>query len=340
MIERWSFTLLDVNDREKATLPRVRGGSMEWSTFAQIPSKGTIQITEDAAVDIDYLNDRVRCTHYSDDVPTVIGTFVLSMTGRNVDVVSRVELQLADKCELLNNEIGEWVTVPAGAVVTDKIVDIINGRGETSVALTESSLTMPIARTWAPNMTWLQMVNDLLSLINYSSLYTDPMGNFVIAPYVPPGSRRIAGTYGAGALRMKPTWIDEASFYTLPNGARMYVPGTDTAAGFIGKADLPDAHPLSAANRGRQILLVKEVEAANLTTANGLAERELLNALQVIRRVTIEHPVDGTTIDEVVELPHLDLVGPIVNREITIGVGAVVKDTVRTIYTQGALPWD
>lgn len=337
----WTVDLLDRHDRTKATLGRVRSGSLVWSIFRAVPGSGTLDLTR-GAEQIDWLTDRVRVTHSDGQTETPMGVWLISMPGWDTDgPVTRTTLTLLDKCETLNSPIGEWVTYPAGTAVVATVTGIITARGETAMSVTASALTLRTAQTWEPEDTWLTVVNDLLASINYASLRADMQGRLVIEPYVAPADRTIAAIYGPepGDARLRPSWSSEADIYSLPTGARIYVPGTDEVAGFVGAADLPDDHPLSAASRGRPLLLVEQGEAADQTVANSLARRRLDEALQVTQRVTVAHPVDGTDIGDLVHHRPLGLDAAIVGRTVGLGVGAVVADTIRHIYTGGDLPW-
>jgi len=166
-------------------------------------------------------------------------------------------------------------------------------------------------------------------------------GRIRIAPSRLPADRPTVATYGPNPehLMMLPAWSDSADVFALPTGARIYVPGTDQKAGLIGRADLPDHSPLSATQRGRTVLLTEQGEAATQAVADTLAAKRLNEALQVTRRITITHPMDETNLADVVMHAPAGVRAAIVEREIQLGVGAIVKSVIRHIYTGGELPW-
>lgn len=340
--DSWLVERLDRRGYLLGRLPRVRGGSLSWSIFKAVPGSGSIELTRTPGTGIDWLNDRIRITHLDGDKRTAMGVWLISMPGWDTDgPVTHTTIGLLDKTEALNSPIGQWLTYPAGAVVTDQAVAIIRARGEMAISVAASPSTLRTAMTWEPQDTWLTVVNDLLATINYGSLWADMDGRLRVEPYVAPADRPIAATYGAApdGLPMRPQWGDEADVYSLPTGVRIYVPGDETTPGLIGRADLPDSHPLSAASRGRELLLVEQGEAVDQVTANALAARRLDGALQVTRRVTVTHPVDATQVNDVVTHGPLALNAAIVERSVALAPGAAAKDTIRHIYTGGDLPW-
>lgn len=342
MAEWWSVDLLDRQDRKKVTLSRIRGGSLDWSIFRAVPGAGSIELTAQPDVDIDWLNDRFRIWWHRGSHVQSMGIYLGQIPGwTQSGPVRQTTITLADKTEILNSPIGLWLTYPAGTVVVDQVVALIRDRGETAIQVEPSTETLRTALTWEPETTWLTVVNDLLAAINYGSLWCDTAGTYRLEPYVAPEARPIVATYGGGAdhARMLPSWTDEADLASLPTGFRVYVAGDDSTPGLIGKADLPTEHPLSAASRGRPILTTESGEATSQAIADEIAARRLQESLQVTRRAAITHPVDDTQMGDVIAHAPLGFSGAVVQRTIKLDVGAVVTDTLRRIYTGGDLPW-
>ena len=196
--------------------------------------------------------------------------------------------------------------------------------------------------SWDPTATWLTVVNDLLKAINYAPLWADMTGRLVVAPFIPIPERLPVATYGAESdhLRLKPQWSDRADLYALPTGVRLYISRGSSSTGFVGAADLPDAHPLSAASRGGvPYLLTESSDATTRAKAAALAQRRLDEVMQLARTITVTHPVDEVQVGDAVSHGPLGINAVVVQRGVTMGVGAVVSDTVQHTYTGGDLPW-
>ena len=343
MAEWWSMDVLDAQERTKGRLGKVLSGELDWSIFRAVPGAGQLDVDIDAdtAPEVAWLSDRLRIRHHDGATVTDHGIWLPATPGRKRSGQrSTVTLKLLDKVELLNSPVGTYVTYTAGTVVTDAVVAILAARGETRLLLTPSAATLPGPLTWEPDRTWLQVANDLLTAIGYASLAAGLDGRLRVVPYVAPGDRTVVATYGPPSGRpMIESWTDEASLWEVPTGVRIIVAGNETTPGLIGSADLPATSPWSADSIGRDKLHVEDGEAVDQTTADALAQRRLLDRLQVTRRVTIEHPLDDVEVDQVVTHGPLGVTGNVVARKLRLGLGAVVEDTIRHIYTGGAMPW-
>ena len=348
----WECELLDRMERSKGLLGEISGdGSLSWSISRQVGGQGTIRLTRQDQP-IDWLSDRIRLTYVSrrdgDTVRLPHGVWLPAVTGRNRQgPVTHLPITLLDKTEILNTQIGVWLTYPKNTIVLDKVTAIIRDRGETKIQATPSTGKLRVPLTWEPTDTWLKVTNDLLDSIGYSAVRADMRGWFLLAPWIAPADRPVAGRYSGlpADLDLLPEWTDEAALYDIPTGVRIVIEGTNDQAGFIGAADLPAGHPLSAASRGGDgppvvRLLVEQGEADTVATANLLAKRRLAEATEVTRRVTYQHPPDRTDLTSAVELGELGMRGVVIDRTVKLSIGANTSSTARRIYTGGEdLEW-
>lgn len=99
----------------------------------------------------------------------------------------------------LNQPIGDAYAIAAGDAYLTKVEEILTGRGYQVYVInqTGAATVAPTDRTWAfdESMTWLTVVNDLLSSIGYSSVWSDWNGRLRCEPYVLPQSRAVEWTY-------------------------------------------------------------------------------------------------------------------------------------------------
>lgn len=346
-MEYWQVDLLDSQDHAKGRFPQVAGGSLDWSIFKAIGGSGKIEFTDKPDFSVNWFTDRLAITHVNESAAQPIqpmGIWLFAKPEKNYKQgITKAPLALLDKCELYSSEIGQWLTIPAGTVVTDKVYELLTTKAVgVSVSLTASTKTLSIALSWEPTDTWLTVINGLLKAIDYGSLWVDLLGRFRVAPYILPEKRPIRVTYGSapGNLKLRDEWDDSLPLSDIPTGVVAFSKGDENTAGLRARVDLPDNHPLSAVSRGREKIKSINVEAVDQAAIDGLAARGLAEAVQAIRRSTILHPVNATEMNEVVRHGPLNYHGPIVERNVTLGLGAVVKDTIRRIYTEDDdLPW-
>lgn len=341
--ERWTVELLDMHGNARGVELQLRGGSLEWSTFRAVGGTGSIDITLDPRHPISWLTDRIRISHHAGSTLRPCGVWLIAAPERShTGPITHVTLQLADKTDLLNTPIGAWHTVAGGETVTNTVADIIRSRAGETPALPPHNGVTPRAYTWAPEDTWLRVVNDLLGLINYGSLWADMGGQLRSEPYLPPADRRVVAVYGFddGQELMRVEWDDSLPLWDIPTGFAVFTEGDEDTEGMSAVAHLPDEHPLSALSRGREILRVETAEASNQAALNGIAQRRLNSQLSVVYRASIKHPMDDTVLGDAVIHSPAGFRGTIVNRAIDLGVGAVVEDSVRHIWTDlEEVPW-
>ena len=346
MAETWRLELLDAHERYKADLGQVVGGTLQWSAFRAVQGSGSVQLTR--AVRIDPLNDRVRIVHSLDGRETPMGVWMLALDGSTTDgPVTQQELTLADKTHIPNRSTtGQWWNMWPGRVVTTWVQGLLWELGERAFAIEHATDTVASSMHWDHDATWLEIINDVLRSIGYGSLWADRFGHYRAEPYVEPGRRPVTASYGSDARAMRPSWEDRAPL-DIPNVFAYFVPGDEETPGYWVHArnDNPDS-PFSVPSRAKypgrrygEIVQAEQGEASSREAAQAIANRRLAEVSQVTRRATITHPVDDTWPGDVVHHGPLDLTGPIVSRTVTLGIGAVVEDTIRHIYTGGGAPW-
>jgi len=331
--DSWRLEILDRQELVTETRARVTDGSLRWSKGQAIAGTGALSITLPRGVEdaIDWRSDRIRITHSDGQVDRPHGIWLPQISGRQVGpAVTALSVSLADKTELYNRPVGAWLTYPSGSVVTDLISTILAGRGEQALQVTASSATLAKAWSCGPEETWLSVINTLAATINYAPLRASLDGVLIVAPAVPLEQSSSVATYGGQPdhLRLKPDWSVDTDLYALPTGVVVYVARPDGLKGWIGRADLPDDHPLSAVSRGERLV----TESGNTTTlaaTQARAELRLAELTQASASIQIRHPIDDTGHMDVVTVDPEGAVGQIVDRSITLGVGAVVQSTIK-----------
>lgn len=348
--EWWTADLLDASDNRLGRLLRIRGGSLEWSIFRSVKGSGSLELTADpsAAIQSSWLGaDRVRIEHHAGDpdgdyATRPFGIWIATRPSREYDgAVERSTLALVDKTHLLNQPTGRWATYPAGTPVVSTVRGIIASRGVGPAVIEDSGETLRAPLNFDPSdVTWLQICNDLLRAIGYDSLTANMDGSLISGPYVPPDDRELMETYGAGAGLMVPRWTDDADASDMPNVVHVYAPGDDLTPGLVGSASNDNPlDPLSTFNRGEIVAPVEQVEATSQAAIDAIARQRLAELSQVTRRATITHPVDHVQLGDLVRHSPGGFSGAVVQRSVDLGIGAVVSDTIRRIYTGGDLPW-
>lgn len=342
MSEYWTIDLLDRQERLLGPFGRFLGGSLDWSIDKAIHGGGSLEIQEPPE-DIDWLTARLRITHHSDGHATPMGVWVPVWPEWHHDPpVRKATVQVLDKTSILSRELGKRLQYEIGTSVTDIIPAIIRGRGETAIAVTPSPKTLRSTLTWEPTDTYLKAINDMLDAIGYGALWCDPNGWYRAEPWRPPQQRPLVASYGGelGDYRVLRDYKDAANLSDIPNICVAYSKADSDQQALRGEARLDDPnHPLGIPRRGEIVRVTKDLEAADQSVIDQHARRLLATATEVTRRVTYRHPVDDVQLRDRVRIRRPGVDGVVVARRITLGVGPVVEDTARHIYTQGDPLW-
>lgn len=340
MTEHWTIDLVGRRGDYRGPFAHATGGSLEWSISRPIHGSGTIEVL-DPPETIDWLDTRLRIAHHADGQRTRMGVWIPAWPEWEHDgPVRRASISLLDKLHVLSQPTGIRQQYGAGTAIIQRVTDLIMARGEDQIAITPSAKTTSAPMVWDPTDTWLTVINDLLEACGYGHLYCDMNGWFRAEPWIPPDERIEAAVYGGRPedYRVLRRYKDAANVDDVPNVVYAYSKSDGKELGLRGEARLDDpASPLSTHRRGEIVKVYDNLEAADQAVINRHAQRLLTQAIDVTRRVTYTHPVDGIQLRDRVTLRRLGVTGVVANRRIRLGVGPVVEDTLRHIYTGGQL---
>lgn len=272
-----------------------------------------------------------------------LGIFLLAAPDTDYTGTGRGwSVTLTDKVSILESDpLVETLSFPAGAVITDAVVSVINGAGVTRTKITASSGTLSEpGLTWPVGTSRLAVVNDLLKALNYSTLRADGYGYLYSGPVVPPVDRPVTWEFIEGD-----TAIHSAEFTvkrelsTIPN--RVVCTWQASAETEVQKAvaeDLDPDSPTSYPNRGRWVTKIYENEEADSQeTLDAIAEKYLRDAVAPADGVVFQHAKVPLTIGDVVRFrsADLDMIGEVRRTEAILGVGALTRTTIRKVVNDG-----
>jgi hypothetical protein len=203
-----------------------------------------------------------------------------------------------DILQILDDPVGDAYSVDAGAGYLAAVEDILVGRGVQGYLIDQAAAAkvLPNARTWAmtDTLTWLTIVNDLLSSIGYQGMWSDWDGKLRAQPYQTPSARTSEWTYTADPLLSihGPDGDVAADFYSTPNRWVFYRSSqTDGAAPVEGDGIYTfinsDTGKTSVAGRGgRVVSRVVGVDAADQASLVSRAQETIDADMQIGTTVT------------------------------------------------------
>lgn len=190
------------------------------------------------------------------------GVYLLSSPTREIDaggVVIR-EVDAYDQSVVLQSVATEdnfYVSV--GDLYTDAIEEILSTIIDLpSYSITRSTKALPAQKVWDAGTSYLQIVNDLLTAINYEPIFFDADGVAQVQPYIDPQSRTAEYTYDTGLTSvLVPEATQRLDLFNQPNKWVLIVSEPDRPLLKSTYTNIDPASPTSTVNRGRTITDVK-----------------------------------------------------------------------------------
>lgn len=337
---KYYLDILDANDGPLIRLDGVTDGKLDWVANAAVKGGGDLTV-RDVNQTIDWLNVRLRPVMAIDGLPEQpLGVFLVSEAPESWENGRSWAVKLLDKTTILDQSITTATTAyGVGTVVTTTIAAILDSIGATNYQITPSAATLSGALTWQAGTSRLRIINDLLSVINYFSLYANFDGQFVAEPYTLPANRPIVYEFVDGANAIyEPSFTRDYDIWKIPNRVVVVGQGDGTTAALTSSIDNTDPNsPYSIANRGRVIGYTEEgVEAADQTTLDAYARRRLVELTTPTAGVEIRHaPVPGLTVNQTVRFrripANIDARHTISKTEIALKGQALAVSTLRQV---------
>lgn len=285
-------------------------GEARWDYNAAIKGGGSITV-QDIGAPIDWLNTRIRPVMTlegggvaEDRIEVSCGVFLPAAPVETWTASGRSwRVELLDKNCILDQDIaadssGNPITysLPAGSNIVAAVKSLIEGCGEAAPAIEPGGKTLRRDVAWDMGTTRLKIINDLLDMANYFSLWCDGAGQYRATPYVEPEDRPVvyamATPFSKGDFSlMSPDWTRDRDIYSIPN---RYVAisqgGGDSAPMTSVAANLNPASPFSYPSRGRWITQVlTDAEASTQSDLDAIAKRGLTNFTAVANMIKVTH---------------------------------------------------
>jgi hypothetical protein len=287
--------VLTATGAQAGTLDGVLSGSVVYTAAKSVHGSASLTVV-DSGQAVDWLTVRIRpvltIAGYGD---TALGVFLPSEAPEDWSDTGRVwPVKLLDKCTILDQDkVTATYALDAGTVVTTAIVSLIESTGETNHSITPSAAALASPLIWDPGTTKLQIVNDLLSTINYFSLFTNGDGQYRGEPYVKPAARPVAWEFldGSNCIYL-PTFSKDVDLFAIPNTFTATTQGDGTTAGLTSTAINSDpVSRYSTVSRGRTIAAdpALGVEATDQGTLDAYALRRLIELTTPTATIAIQH---------------------------------------------------
>lgn len=345
--ERYVFQELDANLNVVGLLGGVEACNLEWSIYSTVRGSGDLAVV--TTKPMAWQSVVVRVWVVVENRSGSEATPLITAVCRVPDVdwtpagwAGAVDLQ--DMTLVLD----EWLlsdayVIPAGTVVTEEIRSILMRLGISDVDITPSTHTLAQEKKYVPaedaQLSWLGVLNDLATGINYSAVWANARGTYQVHPYVAPGDRSVVWRFtddGTGQ-RYQPR-IGVAFEAGLKYNAWCYwSKATDTVAPVLYRSLNEDPrHPFSTVNspRRRQVTRTKTDLEGDV---NAILNRDKAEDMANQRTFTIDARFVPVTDNDAVEVANgaaeVRIRGVVTKRALKCVPGELVKLTLREVLT-------
>jgi len=292
---RFRYDLLDGSNVFKRTLNNVLYGHVENNSLANIKRTAKFSLLDDST--INFLSDRIQPWTMlkmpdGDFISWPLGVFLLSSPRRKANTVGSVirEVDAYDLLQILvDDKVTGRYTVTSGANYIGAVKALLDSASLTSQNLTPTESILPTDLDWDPGTSKLQIINDLLSAINYKSITIDEVGQAVAQPYILPSNRASDYTYVDDDQSVIFPEVEQSlDLFGIPNKWVRVVSEADQAAITSTYTNSNIDSPTSTVNRGRTIVDFGTESGVDQATLDAKVQRLAYEASQVYEDVTLE----------------------------------------------------
>lgn len=226
--------------------------------------------------EINWLTDEIRPQIIIDGISYNLGVYLPASVQEADDGTSRtVSITANDRCWLARDyRANRSIYFPAGTNYVEAVVSLLAEAGIATISETASSETLAEDREdWDIGTSYLDIINGLLSEINYAPLWFDQDGVAVVAPIKTTTAVSIDHVLDETRIEslLLPGFQSVTNIQNAPNVFVCVCSNADKSAPMRAIAENTNPQsPLSIARRGRRITQVLQV--------NNIASQEALQA--------------------------------------------------------------
>lgn len=254
---RFRYDRLSKTNGLLGEFPGVMRGSVNHRGLADI--KRTGRFTIEHSDEVDWLNDRIRPWVQlqmpdGEWIEWPQGLFLLSSPVKSVDN-SGLAVRQIDAYDqtvmLINDKVTDRYHAAAGAVVTTAVRTVLSSARIANISVTPSDKILPAAMEWEPGTRKLTIVNQLLSAINYQSVWFDSSGSAVCQPYIAPSETAPGWDYYDDVRSVIVPGAElHAELFDVPNRWVLYVSNPERDPLRSEYTNISPTSPTSTVSRG------------------------------------------------------------------------------------------
>lgn len=263
----------------------------------------------------DWLRDRIRPELIIDGESYPLGSFLPATVDiTETESTKTMKIEAFDQCWLVRDTIAEgWAQVDAGRAYLSVVEDLLNQAGVVTILETPNAATLAETRLdWGRCASYLTVINDLLSEINYKPLWFNNLGLAILEPVSVPSVENIRHTLDASVVTsmVLPGIQKQTDVFSAPNVFICTCANPDKTEDLYAQAENNNPQsPLSIPRRGRRIYRLTQLKNIESQDALQAYADNLRDAsLYVGERFSVQTALlPGFGVDDVIALHYGDL---------------------------------
>jgi len=306
-------------------------------------------------IDVDWFSDEIEPVLTVNGVDYSLGVFMPAKITRNKsETKTTVNVQAFDRCwKLRDSKLESSLYFEAELLYIDVIESLLTSAGIVNIIKVNSDAVLAEARQdWKAGDSYLSIINQLLSEINYKPLWFNSSGIAMLEPRLLPTAENIKHVFTdkeknmlnpkeVSAISITPTISRETDVYSTPNVFICICSNADKSGVMTATAENRNPQsPLSISRRGRKIVSVVNLpniasQSALQTYANNLLSESMIGG----EVITVETSLlSGFGVDEVVAITSDEISGICIEKswsmELTTG-GKMTHTLERVVLNLG-----
>lgn len=215
---------------------------------------------------VNWLSDQIRAEIIIDGTTHHIGVFLPASVRQIEDSTSKiVTIEAYDRCWILRDTVAESMYfIPAGTNYIEAVTNLLTAAGIALIQATPSTETLAEDREdWEMGTSYLKIINQLLSEINYKALWFNQDGVAILEPESIPTANNIKHTLDDTTVKslIIPGINRETDVYKSPNVFICVCSNPDKDDVMVARSENTNPQsPLSTKRRGRSITSVVNVD--------------------------------------------------------------------------------
>jgi len=244
--------------------------------------------------DVDWMHDEIRPELILDGAAYSLGIYrPISVQEADDGKIASISISANDRCWTVRDTRHEnRVFFAAGTNYVAAAVSVLTGSGISVINAAQTDAVLTEDREWPTGSSCLDIVNELLSEINYGQLWFDSRGTAMIRPVMTPAAVNISHILDETKIEslLLPGIQSETDVLTAPNVFVCVCSNADKSAAMTAVAENTNPQsPLSIARRGRRI--TKVIRINNISSQEALqvyANRQVSDSMMAGEVITVK----------------------------------------------------